>query len=571
MKRFVLVLVITAIGVAIGWFAATQFRHSHAANKAANGETIYTCSMHPQVRAKKPGKCPFCGMDLVPLSQAGTTTLQNAVMLSSNRINVINVQTAQVRRQPLVRTLRVAGTIDDNDATHRLISAYVDGRIDKLFVNFVGAEIRKGQPLASFFSPMLLSAEREYIALATQKLGTNAVEDLKSDRERLLAGAAHRLKQMGLSEEQIASLKNKPLEEIRTEIHAPVSGTVVNRFVYEGQYVKEGEKLFEIADFSTMWFKVDAYETDLAWLRPGQPVEVTTPAAPGKTFKAPITFIDPNINDPTRTAKVRVEIPNPIVATNANGPRRELFHRVFAEGVVKTETPDVLAVPRTAVLATGRRTLVYVDKGEGVYEQRPIVLGRVGDDLWEVLDGLKEGERIVTTGNLLLDAQAQLEQGGSSIPADVGKPMPELQETQQQAVQVFLTAADAVSGALSSDDLAAYNSSVGKLKPAIQNLTLAFSNAPAWKPLVEKVGAAAPGGAAIDLKGARSQFLPFTITAVEFAQTVRKQEPFKSVKIYKCPMAPKAGQTSFWLQRQGPLRNPFYGSEMLDCGSEVMP
>src|SRR6185503_15978434 len=123
-------------------------------------------------------------------------------------------------------------------------------------------------------------------------------------------------------------------------------------------------------------------------------------------------------------------------------PRRELFHRVFAEAIVKTETPNVLAIPRTAVLATGRRTLVYVDKGQGLYEQRSITLGRAGDDLWEVLDGLKPGERIVTTGNLLLDAQAQLEQGGSFTPADVGKPMPELDETRQKALQEFLTAAD---------------------------------------------------------------------------------------------------------------------------------
>jgi len=570
MKRFFLIIFVAALAGAGGWFAAI---HKHASSTQASDAdtgTIYTCSMHPQVRSPKPGKCPFCGMELVALNQLRAAGLQNGVMLNSNRINAINVQTEEARRQPLQRTLRVAGTIDDNDSTHRFISAYIDGRIDKLFVNFVGAEVTNGQPLATFYSPMLLAAEREYVALAAQKF-TNSGAELKAERDRLVAGAAQRLKQLGLSQEQIASLADKPAGEIRTQILAPISGTVVARNIYEGQYVKEGEKLFEIADFSVMWFKFDAYERDLPWLRVGQSVEITTPAAPGKVYTAPIVFIDPNINDPTRSARVRVEIPNALVSTNRDSSRRELFHKTFAEGIVKVEIPEVLAVPRTAVLATGRRTLVYIDKGAGLYEQRSVRLGRPGDDLWEILDGLKEGDRVVTTGNMLIDAQAQLDLGGSFIPAEIGKPMPEFDQNQQKSLSDFLAVADGISRSLASDNLSDYNNARARLSNVVETLQKSFSSAPVWQPLIDRLAETIPAEAAIDLGAARKDFLPFTTAAVDLARTARKQDAFRTVKIYKCPMAPKPGQTSFWLQLQGPLRNPFYGADMVDCGSEVGP
>jgi len=565
MKTIVVFLLLIAAG-ATGWFAA---QHWHGHQAASESGIVYTCSMHPQVRSRAPGKCPFCGMELVPLGQFNKAPIENGVMLSSNRIDAIHVQTAEARRQPLRRTLQVAGTIDDNDAAHRVISAYVDGRIDKLFVNFVGAEVTKGQPLATFFSPTLLAAEREYVALTQQK-PANGLPEIQSEQERLLVGAAQRLKQLGLIDAQIRELEKRKPDEIRTEIVAPVSGTVVTRNVYEGQYVKEGEKLFEIADFATMWFKFDAYEQDLPWISKGQEVTVTTPAVPGKTFAAHITFIDPNINDPTRSAKVRVEIPNPVISTNAGQARRELMHRVFAEATVKVETPEVLAVPRSAVLATGTRTLVYVDRGNGIFEQRSLKLGRSGDEFWEVLDGLREGENVVTTGNLLVDAQAQLDLGGSTVPAESGKPMPELNEQQETSLKHFFTVADAISSALAADDLPQYDNAVAKLPENIKSLKTAFGKAPSWQPLIERLDTAKPSTGAKDLAEARKAFLPFTTATVDLAKIARQQAHFRTVKIFKCPMAPKPGQTSFWLQLAGPLRNPFYGGEMIDCGSEVL-
>ncbi|MBI5802681.1 MAG: efflux RND transporter periplasmic adaptor subunit [Verrucomicrobia bacterium] len=418
------ILTTAALAGAGGWFAASHFRgaHDHApaakTDSSAKKVLYYQSAMHPWVKADKPGKCTVCGMDLVPVyeGQKGYELAAGTVSLGTNAIQAVHVQTASVSKRPLVRTLRVAGTIDDNDAKHRRLTAYVEGRIEKLHVNYVGAEVKEGEPLATFYSPMLLNAEREYALLFRQSQAAHTYA-LTAEHKRLLAAAEQRLTRYGLTSAQIAKLPFKAETNHLSEILAPMSGTVVTRDVYEGQFVKEGDKLFELADFFTMWFQFDLYERDFAWVRVGQEVEITVPSAPGKKFVAAIAFIDPNLNDMTRSARVRVELQNPLITVQGKS-RRELLHRTYAEALVKLDTPEVLALPRSAVLHTGDRAVVYVDKGGGAYEQRRVKLGRAGEEHWEILDGVKEGENIVTTGNLLIDGQAQLNsQAGESSPA----------------------------------------------------------------------------------------------------------------------------------------------------------
>ena len=228
----------------------------------------------------------------------------------------------------------------------------------------------------------------------------------------MLTATQMRLQQLGLSKDQIAKAHQRIETDIFIDILAPIAGTVVKRYVYEGQYVQEGEKLFEIADFSTMWFQFVAYEQDLPFLELGQKVTVRTTALPDKIFQAEIKFINPNMDNATRSARVRVEIAN---------PKRELRHKLYAEGTVELDAPDVLAVPRTAVLWPGNDPRVYVEQQPGAYQQRRVILGRPGDDFWEVLEGLKEGERVVTSGNMLVDGQAQLL--NVSAPRDESPPL----------------------------------------------------------------------------------------------------------------------------------------------------
>ena len=349
----------------------------------------YQSAMHPWIKSDKPGRCTICGMQLTPVyeGEAGVTVGGDMISLSESSIRVLNVQTTEVKTQALTKTLTVAGTIDDDDSKHRVLSAYIPGRVEKLHVSYVGAEVKSGEPLAEFYSPMLLQTEREYRV---------ASGDLRD-------AVASRLRQMGLTDAQIKSLPEKPADKLTSQILSPISGTVVEKKIYEGQYVQEGERLFELADFATMWFQFRAYEQDLPWIRVGQKVDVSTPSLPGKNVTGVIKFIDPNLDEATRSTKVRVELENPLV-----DGRRLFSHRLYADGVVHLEAPEVLAAPRSAIIQTGPQAVAFVDEGGGGYARRVLKLGRRGDALVEVLTGLEAGEKVVVNGNLLIDGQAEM-------------------------------------------------------------------------------------------------------------------------------------------------------------------
>ena len=594
-KTFLLLVLVAALAAAGGWWVGHRRPAAGAAKTKSGAREVrfYQSPMHPWIKSDRPGKCTICGMDLVPVykGEQGFAVAAGVVALGTNSVQVMNVQAEPLGRRTLRRTLRVAGTIDDNDTRHRRISAYIEGRIERLFVNYLGAEVTAGEPLATFYSPALLAAEREYAALARPD-SPLARAGLHGDQSLLLEAAGQRLLRLGLTPAQVSALAQKRGTNYLTEIVAPLSGTVVERAVYEGQYVKEGDKLFEIADFAKMWFKFDAYEQDLVWLRPGLVVEITAPSVPGKVFSAPIAFMDPNLDEKTRTAKIRVELDNPLVEHDGR-KRRELFHRLYAEGLVRVEVPDVLAIPRSAVLSSAGQALAYVDKGGGNFEQRKLKLGRLADEAWELLAGIAEGERVVTQGNMLIDSQAQLNQSveaaGAAVapaPAPAAVPttttpageltaaeksaaLPELTAAQTKAAQEFFVVADAVTAALAADKVADFNQHAARLHPLLPALVTAFPEASPGAKLVRKIEAAGHLAAAKDLATARRAFLPFSTVTVEFAQALRGRAEFKQVKIYKCPMAPKPGVTSFWVQLQGPLHNPYYGAEMLECGEEV--
>lgn len=517
---------------------------------------FYQSPMHPWIKSDQPGNCTICGMKLVPVFEGEAVAdraAETTIKLSPQSATVTGIETATVTRQPLRRLIRVAGQIDDDDSRHRRLSAYVEARIDKLFVNYVGAEVTAGQPLASLYSRELLIARGEYT------LGLQ--QPASPQREAMLAASRQKLRRMGLTPEQIEKLPGQTGDTF--DIVAPVTGTVVERKVYEGQYVKEGDVLFEIADFSKMWFVFDAYERDLAWVRVGQPVEITTPSVPGKVFTAPIVFIDPNLMMQTRSAKVRVVLDNPLVA-DPGKHRRELLHKIYADGRIRVETESLLTVPRSAVLSPGGEPLVYVVKGERAYEPRAITLGRAGDDVWEVLAGLTEGERIVTSGNLFIDAQAQLERP-SSAPASTAA----LSETQRAEASALFAAAAAVAESLAADDLAGHNARVAALHETSEAFSKTLGDGG------QRLGALAHVGPAADLTAARKQFYPLSMVVAELAVRLRSQ-PIGSLKIFECPMAKSAVPSAEtnqgrWVQLAGPLRNPFFGAEMLECGAEVKP
>jgi len=517
---------------------------------------VYQCPMHPWITSDKPGdRCTICGMDLVAVggNPAAATVDPDRVTLNAAQAAVTGVATSEVKQGTLTRTLRVSGVINDDDTRHRILAARVPGRIETLQVNYVGAEVAAGAPLATVFSPEMLTAQRQYV----ERLKAGEVASPRAER----AAARERLLELGLTEEEIRILDRTLKPTAMVNIRAPLSGTVVSRAVYEGQYVKTNDPLFEIGDFSRMWFVFDAYEPDLAWLRLGQTVEVSVPSLPGQALTAPISFIDPNLDEQTRTARVRVILEN---------PERRLRYRQTALALVSVTTPDRLLVPRAAVLQHSGRPIVYLDLGEQGYRAREIRLGRVGDTEAEVLGGLNAGDRVVTTAALILDAQAQLAHAGAAADPHQGHVMPVTipaapppAEAAYGLLRTLAFATADAANALAADDLAAYQQHL----PAMRGALAAYLAGDAAAARGELAAFTNTLAEASDLEAARRAFEPFSTAVADLARTehLQHREP---LWIYQCPMTPVLG-TARWLSRSQQLRNPFFGSAMLECGDEV--
>lgn len=549
MKTFLLVAIFTLLAAGGGWWFGThQSSPTDRSAESSIGEKplYFQSPMHPWIKSDGPGNCTVCGMKLVPVYQPGGShkgAATDVVMLPEGSPNIANIKTIEVKRQPLVRTLRVAGMIDDDESKHRVLSAYTGGRIDKLFVNFEGAEVQAGQRLATFYSKDLLAAIREYKVVYGQ------------GPSQILTGLKMRLAQLGLDQEQIEKAHTRSESDIFVDILAPVTGTVVKRYVYEGQYVQEGEKLFEIADFSTMWFQFIAYEQDLPFLREGLPVTITTPSLPGRSIQSTIKFINPNLDGATRSARVRVEFQNPTTEEGGLHRSHEILHKLYADAVVSLEAPEVVAVPRNAVLWAGSNPRVYVEKDTGEYQQRRVILGRPGDDVWEVLEGVKPGEHVVASGGMLIDGQAQLDNvvAAEEMSPPLPDPAMEMTATEHEALEKYLLAAAEITDALASDDLTKYNAALAELPTAPNGLAVV-------KP------APAP-----DLAAARRAFLPLSQQIADYAFSVRGH--FPKLKVFRCPMSDQIGGgapvNARWIQFTAALRNPYMGHEMLQCGVEV--
>lgn len=556
MKTFFTILITAALTATGSWFVLNRYSTTTPPASMERKVLYYQSPMHPWIKSDKPGRCTICGMELTPIyeGQKGLdeTSGGSMVTLTQNQIQVLHVQTVEAKPRPLTRTLRVAGMIDDNAMRHRVLSAYVDGRVDKLHVNYIGAEVTEGQPLAEFYSPTLLQAEREYRQLGGE----------------LRKNTALRLRQMGLTAAQIDALDQKPADALTSQVLAPISGTVVSQAVYEGQYVSTGQQLFEIADFSTMWFLFRAYEQDLPWIKPGLTVRIQTPSKPDKTYSGKITFIDPNFDEATRSTNARVELENPLV----NG-RRELLHRLYADGVVELEAPEVLTVPRSAVIETGPQAVAYIDQSGGAYERAELKIGRRGDQFVEVLSGLKAGDAVVTNGNLLIDGQAEMNRSfmtPTETPAQA-KTNDGLNDEQKRSVAEFVKVADAMADALGKDDLAAFN----KASEATMDTTGA---------MIKLLGKAAADPGELDqsrhfhgfddLKSARAAFHKFSVAATALLEPLRKAGQTPDFKIYECAMAdeaiPGVPKKARWIQGMNrEMANPFFGKEMADCGKEI--
>lgn len=424
--RFSLILI---GGFFLGWLVFhssgnNENKHNHA-SEATKG-TIWTCAMHPQIRMNEPGKCPICGMDLIPLNQGGgdTTTDPLAIHMTKEAAQLANVLTTVVSKQNPVKDIRLYGKVQADERLLQSQVSYLPGRIEKLFVNFTGEVVRKGQTLALLYSPELVTAQQELLETVSTK----------STQPVLYEAAKDKLRQWKLSESQIAGIESSGKVKTDFEVFANTTGIVSARRVNNGDYVSPGSVLFDIADLTHVWIMFDAYESDLPYLSQGQKVSFTIQALPGTNYSGNIAFIDPVLDPVTRVARVRVEI------SNQGG---KLKPEMFATGIVNANLNQYkgkLVIPRSAVLWTGKRSVVYVKQAgsdEPVFKIRSIELGPMLGNSYVVESGLMDGEEIVTQGAFSVDASAQLEgkpsmmnpQGGqtNSMPGMImpGDPKPD--------------------------------------------------------------------------------------------------------------------------------------------------
>jgi len=418
--------------------------------------TVWTCSMHPQIQLPKFGKCPICFMDLIPLGEGGDEGGERELSLSASAAKLMELETAPVERRFAEAEIRMVGKVDYDETRVSYISAWVPGRIDRLFVDYTGIPVREGEHLAELYSPDLLTAQEELLQANTtlENLRQSQSTLLRESAAQTVAAARDKLRLWGFTAEQIRAIEERGSPSDHMTIYSPASGIVIHKRVQEGMYVETGTPIYTIADLSRVWILLDAYESDLNMLRYGSRADFTAESYPGETFTGTISFIDPVINTATRTAKVRVIVDNPegrlkpgmfvravarlqvagdggVMNPDLAGKWISPMHPeiikdqsgscdvcgmplVPAEslGYVTGEQEAPLLVPAGAVLKTGKRGVVYVelpDREKPTYEGREVELGMRLGDAYIVKSGLEEGERVVTRGAFKLDAELQIQ------------------------------------------------------------------------------------------------------------------------------------------------------------------
>ena len=593
---------IMAIALVAGLIFGWLFFHSQGNNIAEAGhnheleagqeKTIWTCSMHPQIKKDQPGQCPICGMDLIPLDNGSDEedTGPDEVQMSNVAMKLAEVETAIVKKGKPERTVFLLGTVKPDERNISELTARFGGRIEKLFINFTGQDVKKGQKLAMIYSPELISAQKELLEALKYK----------ETNPGFYKATRTKLKLWDLSEEQIDNLEQAGETQHYFELLSPISGTVTMRYVALGDYVKEGDPLFELINLRKVWVMFDAYESDLPWIRAGDEMSFTIQSVPGKTFKGKVKYIDPFINAKTRVAKVRVEL---------NNPNLELKPEMYASGTLqsKMKQTDDLLIPRSSVLWTGKRAVVYVkvpNRKQTSFVYREIGLGPQAGNFYVVLDGLKEGEEIAVNGVFKIDASAQLagkpsmmnpeggivstghNHGGTSMSdeemeqmddggSDPGLDLKSNPDLKQDVPKEFKLQLNAVlekylelKDAFVETDEAKVEAKARLVIEALDKVDMGLLKGDAhieWmkiqKPLKENLNGI------IQMKGIEMKRSHFSIVSDKLTEALKMfgVHTDKTVYLEFCPMA-NDNNGAYWVSLDKEIKNPYFGDKMLTCG-----
>ena len=584
MKKYLIYIGILVVGLLLGWLlfggsSVSEQSNEHELTQEENG--MWTCSMHPQVMQPEAGDCPICGMDLIPAESSSDGLMADQFKLSENALALANIQTSIVGNSSATgNAIRLSGKIVENEEANAVQVSYFSGRIEQLNVSFTGEEIRKGQLLATIYSPELYAAQQELLTASS----------LKESQPALYRAVRNKLKLWKLSESQINQIEETGKVKENFPVYATISGTVSEKLVEQGDYIKQGQPLLKIANLKTVWANFDVYENQIKLFKKGQEISITTNAYANKEFKAKVDFIDPVLNTRTRTVKLRAVLIN----------KEDVFKPgMFVEGKIKgisSNKEQVLTIPSSAVLWTGERSVVYIkaNPNEPVFEMREVVLGNQLGDNYEVLEGLINGNEIVTNGTFTVDAAAQLRGKKSMMNKDGGKVTTgheghlgmeetasvsnENQSNSNERMKVskdFQNQLKAVfndyiklKDALVKDDS---NNVMAESKKLLDNVSkvdmkLLTDNETHvnWMRLEKEIKASAMSiSKTSDIKEQRDHFKHLSSDLINAVQLFGVNE---TVFVEFCPMADN-DNGAYWLSKEEKILNPYFGDAMLSCGS----
>ena len=596
-ENYKLILIVLVAGLFMGWLffhssgetttagenTATVETHDHAHEEA----TVWTCSMHPQVRSDKPGKCPICSMDLIPLSSLESDDGQtdpNAIVMTDAAAKLAEIQTTVVHEGSPEKSLYLQGKVEPDERNIAELTARYGGRIEKLFVNYTGQQVNKGERLATIYSPELVTAQRELLEAM----------NYKDTRPALYKAARAKLKLWDLTEDQISAIENEGEPKTYFNVISPISGTVTKRHVSVGDYVKEGNALFQVIDLSQVWVLFDAYQSDLPWLKKGDKAEFTIQSLPGKTYTGRVSFIDPFLSPTTRVAKVRVELKNP-----QQKIKPEMFVNGYIQSKIAANSEDLL-IPKSAVLWTGKTAVVYVKKPDAknpTFNYREIVLGPEAGNYYVVASGLKAGEEIATNGVFKIDAASQLQglpsmmnpeggdSGAGSMPGMDMSSGNKSMNKKEQASNATASKSDGTDPAFKAQLTKVYENYVNmknafvasdaqkvrqeaqKVENALQSVDMELLKGDAHMAWMNQLKTLNPEIKAIagssDIAAQRLAFSKFNDAFYKSLQLFGLENDTAYYQF--CPMA-NNNKGAYWLSETKEIRNPYFGEDMLGCG-----
>lgn len=565
-NKIVIYIGLLAVGLLLGWFlfgGSSKEEADHNHNEITQTNQMWTCSMHPQIMQPEPGDCPICGMDLIPAEAGADGLTADQFRLTANAMALANIQTTVVGGESVEKGIvKLSGKIVENEEANAVQVTYFSGRIERLNISFTGEEVRKGQLLATIYSPELYAAQQELITASS----------LKESQPELYKAVRNKLKLWKLSENQINQIETTGQVIENFPVYATVSGTVTEKLVEQGDYVSQGQPLLKIANLNTVWANFDVYENQIEQFKKGQEVTVLTNAYPNKEFKGTVDFINPVLNTKTRTVDLRVVLNNKEAIFKPG-----MFVTAEIEGN-EANSNNVLTIPSSAVLWTGERSVVYIkaNADEPVFELKEVTLGNKIGDNYEVLEGLSSGNEIVSNGTFTVDAAAQLQGKKSMMNQQTDKTMTNHEEHsmtrldspkafQQQLKQVY---DDYISlkNALVKDNPEQAKNDAKKMMSNFSKIDMKSLKGEAhkrWKALEGEIKFSVTAISNSDeIKVQRNHFKQLSLNLIKALQSFGINE---TVFVEYCPMA-DSDKGAYWLSKEKQIRNPYFGDAMLKCG-----